>query len=71
MMAARVRIDAGEQVGPRIYNSGPYFGTARPGWNAAAMTPERIRSRGGSTGRRAACAGSRRRASQPAQLSRR
>ena len=44
MMAARVRIDAGEQVGPRIYNSGPYFGTARPGWNAAAMTPERIRA---------------------------
>src|ERR1700686_816379 len=44
MMAARVRIDPGEQVGPRIYNSGPYFGTARPGWNAAAMTPERIRA---------------------------
>jgi imidazolonepropionase-like amidohydrolase len=33
MMAARQRIDAGEQIGPRIYNSGPYFGTARRGWN--------------------------------------
>ncbi len=36
MMAARKRIDAGEQIGPRIYNSGPYFGTARRGWNPAA-----------------------------------
>ena len=36
MMAARKRIDAGEQVGPRIYNSGPYFGTARRGWNQNA-----------------------------------
>jgi imidazolonepropionase-like amidohydrolase len=36
MMAARQRIDAGEQVGPRIYNSGPYFGTARRGWNRNA-----------------------------------
>jgi hypothetical protein len=26
-------IDRGEQIGPRIYNSGPYFGTARPGWD--------------------------------------
>jgi imidazolonepropionase-like amidohydrolase len=36
MMAARMRIDAGEQIGPRIYNSGPYFGTARTGWNRNA-----------------------------------
>jgi len=36
MMEARKRIDAGEQVGPRIYNSGPYFGTARRGWNQNA-----------------------------------
>ena len=36
MMAARKRIDAGEQIGPRIYNSGPYFGTARRGWNQNA-----------------------------------
>jgi imidazolonepropionase-like amidohydrolase len=36
MMEARKRIDAGEQIGPRIYNSGPYFGSARRGWNANA-----------------------------------
>src|SRR6476619_4168605 len=36
MMEARKRIDCGEQIGPRIYNSGPYFGTARRGWNANA-----------------------------------
>ena len=36
MMEARKRIDAGEQTGPRIYNSGPYFGTARRGWNQNA-----------------------------------
>ena len=44
MRAARERIDAGEQLGARIYNSGPYFGTARPGWNADVMTPDRIRA---------------------------
>jgi imidazolonepropionase-like amidohydrolase len=44
MRTARERIDSGLQVGPRIYNSGPYFGTARPGWNNAAMTTERIRA---------------------------
>ncbi len=43
MRAARERIDSGEQIGPRIYNSGPYFGTARPGWDHAAMTPDSIR----------------------------
>jgi imidazolonepropionase-like amidohydrolase len=43
MMAARRRIDRGEQIGPRILSSGPYFGTARPGWKAAEETPERIR----------------------------
>jgi imidazolonepropionase-like amidohydrolase len=44
MMEARKRIDNGEQIGPRIMNSGPYFGSARPGWNNAAMTPEAIRA---------------------------
>lgn len=43
MRAAREAIDAGKQVGPRIYNSGPYYGTARPGWNAQRMTPDSIR----------------------------
>ena len=33
MMAMRERIDRGEQVGPRVLNSGPYFGPARPGWD--------------------------------------
>jgi len=29
MMEARKRIDSGEQIGARIFNSGPYFGAAR------------------------------------------
>ena len=33
MMETRKRIDSGQQVGPRLYNSGPYYGTARRGWN--------------------------------------
>jgi imidazolonepropionase-like amidohydrolase len=43
MLAARLRIERGEQVGTRIHSSGPYFGTARPGWQGMQMTPERIR----------------------------
>ena len=35
MGALRTRIDRGEQAGPRIFNSGPYFGSARPGWDHA------------------------------------
>ena len=44
MMAARRRIERGEQNGPRILSSGPYFGTARPGWRNADWTPDRIRA---------------------------
>lgn len=33
MEETRKRIDSGQQTGPRIYNSGPYFGTARRGWD--------------------------------------
>lgn len=33
MREARLRIDRGEAVGPRIFSSGPYFGSARPGWS--------------------------------------
>lgn len=33
MIDLRRRIDAGEQVGPRLLNSGPYYGSARQGWN--------------------------------------
>jgi imidazolonepropionase-like amidohydrolase len=40
MMAARKRIDDGDQIGPRIYNSGPYFGTARGGWNQSATAAD-------------------------------
>src|SRR5690606_11455779 len=43
MMAARRRIELGERIGARILSSGPYFGTARPGWRAADHTPEKIR----------------------------
>src|ERR1700690_3070076 len=44
MMEARKHIDNGQQIGPRILNSGPYFGSARPGWNDAEMNPEHIRA---------------------------
>src|SRR5262249_55544028 len=44
MMEARKRIDDGEQTGSRIFSSGPYFGSARPGWSDAAMTADRIRA---------------------------
>jgi imidazolonepropionase-like amidohydrolase len=40
MMAARKRIDNGEQIGPRIYNSGPYYGTARRDWNRNATAED-------------------------------
>jgi imidazolonepropionase-like amidohydrolase len=33
MRALRIRIDRGLEPGPRLLNSGPYFGTARPEWN--------------------------------------
>ena len=39
----RERVAAGEIPGPRIYTSGPYWGTARPGWSHEAMTPDSIR----------------------------
>ena len=42
MRAARLRLDAVEQIGPRLYNSGPYFGTARPGWQAGDVTAANI-----------------------------
>lgn len=40
MWALRQRIDRGEQPGPRLYNSGPYYGSARPGWSR--MTREEL-----------------------------
>ena len=41
MRALRLRIENGEQPGPRVYNSGPYYGTARPGWTQT-MTADSI-----------------------------
>lgn len=32
MQELREKIAAGEQIGPRLVTSGPYFGRARPGW---------------------------------------
>lgn len=32
MYKLRQRIEKGDQVGPRLLTSGPYFGNARPGW---------------------------------------
>ena len=40
MEATRKRIDAGQQIGPRLYNSGPYFGKARRGWTP--ISPDSI-----------------------------
>jgi imidazolonepropionase-like amidohydrolase len=42
MRALRIRIENGEQPGPRLMNSGPYFGTARPGWSRSVETPQQI-----------------------------
>ena len=39
----RARIASGEIPGPRVFSSGPYFGTARPGWKPDLMTPDSIR----------------------------
>jgi imidazolonepropionase-like amidohydrolase/catechol 2,3-dioxygenase-like lactoylglutathione lyase family enzyme len=40
MWQLRLRIERGEQIGPRLHNSGPYYGRARPGW--AKMTKEEL-----------------------------
>ncbi len=39
---ARLRIDRGEQIGPRIFQAGPKFGNASPRWHEDA-TPEDVR----------------------------
>ena len=44
MRALREQIDSGKRPGPRLYNSGPYYGTARPGWRNADVTPEQVRN---------------------------
>jgi imidazolonepropionase-like amidohydrolase len=40
MRALRVRIENGIEPGPRLLNSGPYFGTARPNWDPEVTTRE-------------------------------
>ena len=42
MRALRYAIERGERRGPRIFNTGPYYGTARPGWDTS-MTAEQLR----------------------------
>lgn len=44
MRDLRIAIDEGERPGPRIFNSGPYFGSWRRGWDNDAMTADSIRS---------------------------
>lgn len=44
MRDTRMAIDAGERIGPRIYNSGPYFGSAREGWDADAISRDSLRA---------------------------
>jgi imidazolonepropionase-like amidohydrolase len=43
MRELRLRIEAGTQPGPRLFNSGPYFGSWRAGWDRA-MTADSIRA---------------------------
>ncbi|MCP4710395.1 MAG: amidohydrolase family protein [Planctomycetes bacterium] len=33
MMKLRQQINRGEKIGPRLFNTGPYFGTSDPKWN--------------------------------------
>jgi imidazolonepropionase-like amidohydrolase len=40
MRALRIEIENGRRSGPRLLNSGPYFGTARTGWSPTATTQQ-------------------------------
>lgn len=42
MLEARRRIDRGEQVGPRLLTSGPYFGRTNPEWENEDVSTEDI-----------------------------
>ena len=42
MAALRERVDRGEQAGPRIYNSGPYYGGTRKGWDPDKLPPDSV-----------------------------
>ena len=43
MRALKLRLDRGEQVGPRLWRSGPYFGRWRKGWKRD-MSAEELRA---------------------------
>jgi imidazolonepropionase-like amidohydrolase len=43
MRDLRIRIEKGQQAGPRVFNSGPYYGSAREGWDGEKMTKDSIR----------------------------
>lgn len=43
MFELRKRIEKGEQIGPRLITSGPYYGMARPGWGRNGPGAEKIR----------------------------
>ncbi|MEL7496703.1 MAG: amidohydrolase family protein [Planctomycetota bacterium] len=40
MYRLRKQIENGKQIGPRLINSGPYFGRARPGWRGQKPAQE-------------------------------
>ena len=43
MRALERRLDEGDQIGPRLFRSGPYFGLARKGWHDE-LTDEELRA---------------------------
>jgi imidazolonepropionase-like amidohydrolase len=43
MRALKLRLDRGEQAGPRLFRSGPYFGSWRKGWDRK-MSAEDLRA---------------------------
>ena len=43
MRELRLAIERGERIGPRLLNSGPYFGSWRRGWDDDAVTADSIR----------------------------
>jgi imidazolonepropionase-like amidohydrolase len=42
MRDLRIAIDEGRRAGPRIFNSGPYYGSAREGWDANAISRDSL-----------------------------
>jgi imidazolonepropionase-like amidohydrolase len=40
MRALRIAIENGKRPGPRVFNAGPYYGSARPGWRREMTAAE-------------------------------